>query len=446
MFKVTREDMRLATGTRKAATKPHSGALAAALLLAAADPVAAQEAGTNLRRFLYDEATATLHLRSYFLDRTNPSPPNNVAWAGGGWVGYETGWLHNVLRLGVVGYTTQPIRAPSDTDGTALLKPGPYGFWTLGEAYASIKLHHQVFTAYRQHLDEFEVNPQDDRMIPNLFEAYALRGTVGHVSYFAGYVTRMKLRNESVFDNMAQTAINQYGRGQSVPSTGMYLGSLRYMPDPDLTLRASSYHVPDILSSGYGDVIWSAPMPEHLKLVMSGYFMVQGTSSHTLIGKPFSTWSAGGRAILGWQDVSVWTAFMQTGSASPYRTPYGQWIGYGKMITKDFNRANEHAFQIGATWDFAGLGIHGLTFRGSGTFGSGATDSDTHAHLTQNNEFDLDLEYRFTAESWPDWLKPLALRARAGLVQENLNGQPSASSEYRLILNYEVQFRGGTRR
>jgi len=54
----------------------------AALLLAAADPAAAQKAGTNLRRFLYGDATATLHLRSYYLDRTNPSPPDNVAWAG----------------------------------------------------------------------------------------------------------------------------------------------------------------------------------------------------------------------------------------------------------------------------------------------------------------------------------------------------------------------------
>jgi imipenem/basic amino acid-specific outer membrane pore len=438
--------MRLRAGTRKVASMPRSGALAA-LLLAAADPAAAQEAGTDLRRFLYDDATATLHLRSYYLDRTNPSPPNNVAWAGGGWVGYETGWLANVLRLGVVGYTTQPIRAPSDTDGTSLLKSGQYGFWTLGEAYASIKLHHQVFTAYRQHLDEFEVNPQDDRMIPNLFEAYALRGTLGgHLSYVAGYVTRMKLRNQSEFDNMAQTAVNQYGRGNSVPSTGLYLGALRYTPRHDVTLSASTYHVPDILSSGYSDIAWSAPMPEPMRLTLSSNVMVQGSSSDTLIGKPFSTWSAGGRAILGWHDATVWTAYMQTGSASNYRTPYGQWIGYGKMITKDFNRANERAFQVGATYDFAGLGIHGLSFRGSGTFGSGAINPDSGAEVTQNTEFDFDLEYKFASAPWPEWLKPLALRGRAGLVQENLGGRPSSSNEYRLILNYEVSFKGGKQR
>jgi len=94
----------------------------AALLLAMADPTAAEPDGFSLRRFLYDDAVATLHIRSYYLDRSNPSPPNNVAWAGGGWPGYETGWLRAILRLGAVAYTTQPLWAPDSTDGTLLLK------------------------------------------------------------------------------------------------------------------------------------------------------------------------------------------------------------------------------------------------------------------------------------------------------------------------------------
>jgi hypothetical protein len=430
---------------RKTATATRPGALAA-LLLALADPAAAQDAASELRRFLWDDASALLHLRSYYLDRSNPAPPNNVAWAGGGWAGYETGWLYDVLQLGVVGYTSQPLWAPASTDGTLLLKPGQYGYWTVGEAYASLRYKHQIFTAWRQHLDELEVNPQDDRMTPNLFEAYALRGTVGRVAYFAGYVTRMKLRGQSEFDNMAQTAVNQYGRGESVPSQGLYLGVLRYTPIHTLALRGSVYHVPDILSSGYGDVTWAAPMPARMKLVLSSNLMVQGSSSDTLIGKPFSTWSGGARAILGWEDATVWTAYMQTGSASPYRTPYGQWIGYGKQITKDFDRANERAFQIGVTYDFDGLGLAGLNFRGSATMGSGALNPDTGAYLVQNTEFDLDLEYRFAEKEWPDWLKPLAVRGRMAQVQTNLDGRASAISEYRLILNYEVQFRGGRRR
>src|SRR3954451_15342663 len=100
--------MCLATGIRNATSRSRSGSLAS-LLLVAADPAAEQRVGTNLRRFLYDDATATLHLRSYYLDRTNPSPPNNVAWAGGGWVGYETGWVANGVRVGRGGLTHHAI-------------------------------------------------------------------------------------------------------------------------------------------------------------------------------------------------------------------------------------------------------------------------------------------------------------------------------------------------
>ena len=431
---------------RKATKRARFGGLVP-LLLGLADPAAAQELGGDLRRFLHDDAAATLHLRSFFLDRTNPAPPNNAAWAVGGWVGYETGWFRDFLQFGAVGYTSQPLWAPQSTDGTLLLKPQQYGYWVLGQAYGSIKLYDQVFTAYRQAIDEFEVNPQDDRMTPNLFEAYALRGTLGPVTYFAGYVARMKLRGESDFDDMAQVASNQYGRAGSVPAAGMWLASLRYNPIESLALRASGYHVPDILTSSYGDITWSAPMPRDFKLVLSSNVMVQGsTGASHLTGQPFSTWSAGARAILGWGDATVWAAYMQTGSAAPYRTPYGQWIGYGKQMTKDFNRADERAFQIGATYDFAGLGLGGLTFHGSATMGSGAIDPETRANLVDNTEFDIDVEYKFTTQHWPDWLKPLSLRGRGAWIDENLNGRRSAETEYRLILNYELTFKGSERR
>jgi hypothetical protein len=61
----------------------------------------------ELQRFLHDEAAATPHIRSYFFDRVNSTPPSLVALAGGGWVGLQTGWFYDTLQLGAVGYTTQ---------------------------------------------------------------------------------------------------------------------------------------------------------------------------------------------------------------------------------------------------------------------------------------------------------------------------------------------------
>jgi len=413
----------------------------AAGLSALVQPAFAQDFGTDLKRFIHDDSVTTVHLRSYFLDRTNPRPPNHAAWAGGGWIGYESGWLLNALQIGAVGYTSQPLWAPPSTDGTLLLKPGQYGFFVLGQAYGSLRAGEQVFTGYRQLIDELEVNPNDDRMVPNTFEAYALRGKVGAVRYFTGYVASMKPRDYSTFINMAERA----GAPNDV-TAGMWLSSVKYGSLDDLRLRASAYYVPDILTSSYGDVVWTIPMFKEFKVQVGSNVMVQGSNGlHRLTGNAFSTWSAGGRADVVWGSAGLSATYTQTGSAAAYRTPYGQWIGYTKQMTKDFDRANERAFQVGAAYNFAGLNLPGLFFAVSGTFGSGAINPATGARLSDNTEYDFDLSYQFRAKAFPDWLKPLQLRARAAYTEEALNGTINTITDYRLIMNYEVKFQGFSR-
>jgi outer membrane porin, OprD family len=402
--------------------------LVTSLLVSTAEPAAAQSLGEALKGFLHDDATATIHLRSFYMDRTNVAPPNYVAWAGGGWIGYQSGWLYDTLQIGAVGYTTQPLWAPPSTSGTQLLKTGQYGFFTLGQAYASARWQGQTFTGFRQIIDELEVNPNDDRMIPLTFEAYALRGKLGPVNYFAGYVAAIKPKESSAFINMAERA--------GAPNVNA--GSI-----DDLRLRASAYHVPDILTSSYGDIVKTVTITDDLKVRLAANLMVQGSNGLNLLtGRPFSTWSAGGRTDLLWKEFGLWGAYTQTGSAAAYRAPYGQWIGYTKQITLDFDRANERAFQVGITYDFAGIGIPGLAFLASGTFGSGAIDAMTSLPLAQNNEYDFDLTYQVAAKSAPWWLKPLQLRARMAHVDQSFNGVHSQINEYRLIVNYELNFKG----
>jgi hypothetical protein len=420
----------------------------AALLLAIAGPAMAQDVGGELRRFLHDDAIATVHLRSYYFDRVDPRPPNNAALAGGGWLGYQTGWLHNLLQFGAVGYTSQPLWTPQGSDGTLLLKPGAYGYWVLGQLYGSLKLFDQTFTGYRQLVDELEVNPKDDRMTPNTFEAYALRGAIGPVSYFAGYLARMKPRNQSDFFDMATIAINLNGRPPSTRSAGMWLGSLRYKPIPSLGLRASTYYVQDILTSAYGDAQWSTPLAPGITLGLSGNFMVQGSNgANALLGQPFTTWAGGLRATLGWGDFTLLGAYTQVGDGANYLEPYGVWLGYTHQQIRDYDHANERAFQLGIAYDFKGLGLPGLTLRTSATMGNGMINPTTRAYLAQNTEFDFDAEYRFdAAHGLPDWLKPLSLRGRAGLLQTNLNGQTNGTRDFRVIVNYEITFKGDGKR
>lgn len=395
----------------------------------------AQPLGEALKGFIHDDAVAMVHLRSFYFDRTNPMPPNNAAWAGGGWVGYQSGWLYDTLQVGAIGYTTQPLWAPATTSGSQILKPGQYGFFVLGQAYASARAGGQTFTAYRQLIDELEVNPNDDRMVPITFEAYALRGRIATVNYFAGYVAAIKPKDYSTFINMAERA------GASDYNAGMGLVSLKYGSLDDLRLRGSVYYVPDILTSSYGDFGKTVALSDRLKFRVESNVMAQGSKGLDLpTSQPFSTWSAGARVTLLLDDFTLWGAYTHTGNTAAYRAPYGQWIGYTKQITLDFDRANERAWQIGLTYDFAGIGFRGLTFLASATLGHGAIDSITGAPLSNNNEYDFDLTYRLAATSAPDWLQPLQLRGRMGLVDQTQAGVTTTIEDFRLILNYEMKF------
>ena len=269
----------------------------------------------ELKRFLHDEARATVRFRSYFFDRIGPNPPVSVALAGGGWVGLESGWLYDTFQIGAVGYTTQPIWAPNNayetSNGTRLLKPEGYGFFTLGQAYASVRWMGQTFTAYRQWIDELEVNPRDNRMLPQTFEAYALRGRLADVNYFAGYVAAIKTRDDSAFINMAQQA------GAPNVNAGMGLVSVRYGDPRRFAFRSSAYYVPDILWSHYTDAVGIIPLAEDLSVRLAGQFMVQGSTGRNLLtGTSFGTFVGGARVDTNWGPFTLYGSYMQTGSAA----------------------------------------------------------------------------------------------------------------------------------
>lgn len=441
----------------------------AASLWARCGEGAAQEPGDSaladgtlrgeLKRFLYDETFATINTRSYYFDRQNPAPPNNVALVTGGWIGLQTGWFYDVLQLGAVGYTSQPVWAPNDqwntSNGTRLLRPGGYGFFTLGQAYAAVRWQEQTFTAYRQWIDELEVNPRDNRQVPQTFEAYALRGVLGDFTYFAGYVAAIKLRDASGFINMAEAA------GQPHVNAGMGLVSARYQSPDGLLVRASTYYVPNILWSSYADAVRMVEISDDFRLRLGAQFGVQGSNGLHLLtataertpsgavvltpGTPHSTFWGGARIDAFWGPFALTAAYTQVGSAAAWRAPYGVYIGFNKMQVRDFDRAGERAWRIGAGYDFAFLGLPGLNFIASATYGADAVNQTTRRLLPEVWEYDLEVRLGGERLFQADWLKPLQLRLRLAYVDSYLDNTVSSLTEYRAVLNYEVSWTGPRR-
>ena len=391
--------------------------------------VFAADEAIALENMLVNDSKVTLQLRTYAMDRHRPGPVANEAWAAGGWLGYQSGWLGDVVSFGLVGYTSQPLWAPADTDGTLLLAPGQEGYSVLGQAYVSLKLLDQTLTGGRFEVNQPEVNLQDNRMTPNTFEGARLSGQLGGVSYFAGYLTAQKTRNATTFVDMATVA----GAPSGV-SSPMWLIGFSGEPVKDLALRLSSYHVPDILNSTYGDGTWLTPLSDAYKLRLGAQALYQtSTGSDALTGSAFSTWSGGVKADLIAGGATATLAYNQTGRGAAYRTPYASWAGYTSMIFQDFNQAGQRAVLISGTYDFAGLELPGMVLNAAVAFGRGQIDAATGAALPDLTEVDMTLDYRFSAKSWPQWVQPLWIRARAAYLDQSASGH---TTDFRIIVNY----------
>jgi outer membrane porin, OprD family len=130
----------------------------------------------TLPPFLRDTQLA-LNLRLYYFYRDNEvTPPrsDNEAFTIGGSLAYQSGWLANILRIGLEGFGSQKLYGPESRDGTLLLLPGQNSYAVLGRAYGELKYAEYTATLYRQYIDTPYVNQQDNRMTPNTFEAYRI--------------------------------------------------------------------------------------------------------------------------------------------------------------------------------------------------------------------------------------------------------------------------------
>lgn len=401
---------------------------AAWLLATALGPV---QAG-GLSDALVRDSEVTLHFRSHYLDRNRTPGNDSLAWAAGGWLGYRSGWLADALRLGLTVHTSQKLHGPSDQDGAALLLAGQRSYTVAGEAFGAVRHDGHTLTAGRFLVNQFEVNPQDTRMTPRTFQGLSLAGKAGGVEYFVARLDRMKARNWDYFENVADVAGAPAGTRRP-----MWLVSARGAPSENLSLGFARYHVRDILASTYADAAWTVPVGADTRLRLGGQAFRQGSTGQRLLtGAAFDTWIAGLKADLIHGPLTLSGIAMKTGRGAAYRMPYGSWAGYTSRIINNFNRAGEEVWAVDAAVDFARLGATGLGLYASATVGRNAIDAATGAALSRNTEYDLSVDYRFTADGWPQWAKPLWLRARTARFEQRLGGANTVTTEHHLILNY----------
>ena len=131
------------------------------------------------RRQAFKDTKFEFNLRTFYFDRSDFSGAEKQAWAIGGWLGVKTGYFLDHIAFGATLYTSNPIYAPDDRDGTGLLAPGQNNYTILGEFYAELRIVKDVgITVGARGYDTPFIGRNDTRMTPNTIEADVLQGRV----------------------------------------------------------------------------------------------------------------------------------------------------------------------------------------------------------------------------------------------------------------------------
>jgi hypothetical protein len=375
----------------------------------------------------FRDTDLNIRLRTFYFNRQNDDDTAIESLATGGWVQYASGWLADTFALGATYYTSLPLYTPDDRPGSLLLTPDQDAIGTFGEAWGALRYkEYALLKGYRQRIDEGYVNPQDNRMVPNTFEAVTLSGKLDWLRYDVGYVWQIKPRDSNDFISMSRQA------GAGGDDEGMVLGALTLTPIKDLTIYASTFYARDVFNTAFGKAEYTHTLRADLKLQVG----VQGTDQRSVgderVGE-FSTWNVGAGARVLWRGLSLGTAFHVTGDGASISSPWGSWPGYVSLAVTDFNRANEKAFGFGLRYDFGGtllpFQVPGLSLYLVYAQGNDREDPVTNSSLPATREGNLDIIYNVPA------VKGLSLRFRNAYVGR---GNSDTLKDFRLIVNYEL--------
>jgi hypothetical protein len=383
----------------------------------------------------FQDTQLALKVRSYYLWQENTGSSIKEAWAIGGALAYRSGWLLDHFSVGAVGYTSQPLHALDDRDGTQLLAPGQEGYTVLGQVYGRVKLAEQNFlNLFRYEYNTPYLNSHDNRMTPNTFEGYTFQGAVGgnagspRVSYMAGYIDKIKQRNDSTFQSMSQAAGSQASRGVfpigfNYSYRGFHAGAI-------------NYYSQDIINIGYGESKYLLKITDHLGALFTAQVTDQrSVGANLLTGSSFHGTQLGLMTHVSYLNGILTLAYTNTSGGADMQNPWSSYPGFTSAQLKEFNRAGEEAFMIKASLNFARFGLEELSTYALWVHGWGTINPATNASVFQQDEYDFDLQWRPKS----GFLKGFWFRARYAHV-DSRDGKSSGfpMDEVRLIINYDL--------
>ncbi|NMY40749.1 OprD family porin [Pseudomonas sp. WS 5013] len=435
-----------------------------ALAVAAASTQLAMAGQADAKGFVEDSELNLLNRNYYFnrdfRDSANRDGVNNSKPASER-KGYREEWAHGVMAEFASGFTQGTVGFGVDAYGYLGLKldsgRGRTGTGLLpisnnrtadaevGDEYAeaggAVKLRvSETVLKYGEMRTEAPVfATSHSRLLPETATGFHVAsGEIDGLSLEAGHFTAYNERNST---NSDEDLYLNYGSGE-IGKTIDFAGGW-YSVNDDLSLGLYTSRFEDTWNQHYGNLNYTLGISEGQSLNFD-FNLYRTTDTGKSLQGDIDNTTYSLAATYGLGSHSILLAYQRVDGDTPFDYVGGDSIFLANsMQYSDFNAPNEKSWRIGYGYDWAGLGIPGLTTKVTYVTGSDidGTDADVNGGYFEyygadgeHRETDIDIKY--VVQEGP--AKDLSIRLRQAFHRANADQGEGDINEFRVIVDYPL--------
>ncbi|WP_199009901.1 OprD family porin [Pseudomonas protegens] len=407
-------------------------ALASAAALAGVAPLS--------QAAFFEDSSATFETRNMYFNRdfregTSAQQSKRDEWAQGFMLNLQSGYTEGTVGFGLdaLGMLGVKLDSSPDRTGTGLLPTHDDG--RAANEYSKLGLTGKVKISATELkigslIPELPIlKPNDGRILPQTFEGGLLTSKeIKNLTFTGGRLDKAKDRDDSNYEDIRLNNKNSRFAG-TVAGKHFNFGGLDYKFTDKIT---GSYHfaqLDDVYNQHFFGLVASRPLgpgtfASDLRLAISDdqgqarggkidNRSLNGLLSYALNGHKLSA---------GYQHMSGDSAFPYVDGSDPYLVNFVQ--------INDFAGAEERSWQARYDYDFAKLGVPGLSFMTRYISG----DNIALKNGDTGKEWERNTEIKYVVQSGT--FKDVAVRLRNATYRSNYSARDA--DEVRLLVSYSV--------
>ncbi|AHY42678.1 outer membrane porin, OprD family [Stutzerimonas decontaminans] len=390
-----------------------------------------------------EDTKAGLELRNFYFNRDyreDPGQSKQEEWGQGFLLRVESGYTEGTVGFGVDALGLQGVKLYSseDTGGSGLM-PSSYGNeapgdWSSLGLTGKAKVSETVLKVGTLQFKNPAIGTSDSRLLPQTMQgAQIISKEIKGLTLDAGYANRINHRDST---NNQVMAVNTGGRRGVAADAGFanesddfrFLGG-SYQVTKDLTATYYYSNLEDLYKQHTYNLVHVLPIADGQSLKTDLRYSRSKDDGNTNVDNKalgaMVTYSLSGHSFgLGYQKMSGDTGFAYVGGATdPYLVNYVQ--------INDFANEDEKSWQARYDFNFASIGVPGLTFMTRYITG----DNFERANGTEGKQWERDMDIGYTFQEGA--LKNLNIKWRNATARNNYLRATNVD-ENRLIVSYTI--------